>query len=188
MARMMPGRQMSAQPGPPNPLLTAKILSCVRHNGQRIRDEVTAGLPPELRSAVWREFKTMPMARDACQLLSLIEPQDNTRDPGLYGRRSRRPVGGGLFDDIASSAERATAKEIYAKLCERHSERLASCGWLRAVLAGRARSMARHPEAHGSAWGREMRRKKAGKHTQQRYREQGWHPLASRGLPDERPH
>jgi hypothetical protein len=142
-----------------------------------------------LRPVVWEQFQQMPMARCACQLLSLLEPQHNTRNAVLYGRRSRRPTGAGLFDDITSTAERARAKEIFAKLCERHAHRLGSCRWLRPVLAGRARWLATHPEAHGSAWGRQMRRKKAGKHTQRRYREQGWHPLASvrkaRGLHSE---
>jgi hypothetical protein len=137
-----------------------------------VRDEVTGGLPPELRPEFWRQFMRMPMATSACKLLSLLEPQDNPREAGLYRRRSRQPAGVGLFDDIPCPAERAKAEEIYTRLCQRHSERLASCRWLRPVLAGRARSMATNPEAHGSAWGRRMRRKKAGKHTQRRYEEQ----------------
>ena len=137
-------RQMSAQPESPDPLLTAKILRCVRHKGQRVRDEVIAGLPPALRPAVWRQFTEMPMARCACLLLSLLDPPDNTREAGLYRRRSGHRAGG-LFDDISSFAERAKAKEIYAKLCERHSERLATCRWLRPVLAGRAHSFRMPP-------------------------------------------
>jgi hypothetical protein len=169
----------SAQIEPSGPVLTEKAWDRVRHNGERVRDEVTGGLPPELRPAVWRHFREMPMARCACQLLSLLEPQHNTRNAGLYGRRSRRPTCAGLFDDIPSLSDRDTAEKIYAELCERHAHRLDSCRWLRPVLAGRARRLAKHSEALGSAWGRQMRRKKAGKHTQQRYREQGWHPLAS---------
>jgi hypothetical protein len=142
-----------------------------------------------LRPVAWKQFKQMPMARCACVLLSLLEPQD---DAGLYRRRSRRPASSGLFDDIPLLAERDKAKEIYAELCGRHSQRLDSCRWLRPVLAGRARRLATHPEAHGFAWGRQMRRIKGGKHTQQRYREQGWHPLASVreawGLSGDRPH
>jgi hypothetical protein len=171
------------------PLLTDKALSCVRHNGQRVRDEVTASLPPTLRAVAWQQFQQMPIARWACLLLSLLEPQG---DIGLYRRRSRRPAISGLFDDIPLLAERDKAKEIYAELCGRHSQRLDSCGWLRPVLAGRARRLATHPEAHGSAWGRQMRRIKGGKHTQRRYREQGWHPLPSVrkawGLSKDRPH
>jgi hypothetical protein len=170
------------------PLLTDKALSCVRHNGQLVRDEVAADLPPKQCSAVWQQFKQMPIARWACLLLSLLEPQD---DAGLYRRRSHRPASSGLFDDIPLLSERDKAKEIYAELCGRQSQRLDSCRWLRPVLAGRARRMATHPEAHGSAWGRQMRRKKAGKHAQLRYREQGWHPLPSVrkawGLSEDRP-
>lgn len=178
----------SAQPGSDGPVLSGKAWNHVRHTGQRLRDEVTRGLPPMLRPVAWERFRRMPMARCACLLLSLLEPQE---DAGLYRRRSRRLAGGGLFDDIPSLADRDRAEKIFAKLCERHAERLASRPWLRPILAGRARSLATHPEAHGPAWGRKMRRKKAGRHTQQRYREQGWHPLASarkaRGLPAERP-
>jgi hypothetical protein len=158
------------------PLLAEKALSCVRHNGQLVRDEVTGGLPPMLRAVAWQQFQQMPIARWACLLLSLLEPQD---DAGLYRRRSRRPASSGLFEDILSIADRDRAEEIYTKLCERHSKRLTACRWLRPVLAGRARRLATHPEACGSAWGRQMLRKKGGKHAQLRYREQGWHPLPS---------
>jgi hypothetical protein len=157
------------------PVLTEKAWNCVRYNGQRVRDEVTADLPPVLRSAVWQQFKQMPIARSACLLLSLLEPQD---DAGLYRRRSRT-ASSGLFDDILSVAQREKAEKIYAKLCERHAQRLSSCPWLLPILAGRARDLAVRPEAHGSEHGRRMRRIKGGIHVQQRYREQGWHPLAS---------
>jgi len=158
------------------PLLTEKALSCVRHNGQLVRDEITGGLPPMLRAVAWQQFQQMPIARWACLLLSLLEPPDNA---GLYRRRSRRPASSGLFDDIPSLAQREKAEKIYAKLCERHSQRLSSCPWLLPILAGRARDLAVRPEAHGSEQGRRMRRIKGGIHVQQRYREQGWHPLAS---------
>jgi hypothetical protein len=168
----------------PGPALSDKALS-------RVRDEVTGGLPPELRPAVWRQFREMPMANCACQLLLLLEPQDKPSEPGLYRRRSRQPAGTGLFDDIPSPAERARAEEIYAKLCKRHSDRLATCRWLHPVLAGRARAMATHPEAHGAAWGRRMHRTKGGKHLQDRYRKEGWHPLpqvrSANGWPAKRP-
>jgi hypothetical protein len=158
------------------PLLTEKALSCVRHKGHLVRDEVTGGLPPMLRPVAWQQFQQMPIVRWACLLLSLLEPQD---DAGLYRRRSGRPASSGLFDDIPSLAQREKAEKIHAKLCERHSQRLSSCPWLLPILAGRARDLAVRPEAHGSEQGRRMRRIKGGIHVQQRYREQGWHPLAS---------
>jgi hypothetical protein len=158
------------------PLLTDKAWNRVRHNGQLVRDEVTGGLPPMLRPVAWKQFQQMPMAHYACFLLSVLEPE---APAGLYRRNARRLAGVGLFDEIPSLAERDKAKEIYAELCGRHSQRLDSCRWLRPVLAGRARWLATHPDADGSAWGRQMRRIKGGKHTQQRYREQGWHPLPS---------
>ena len=132
----------------------------------------------------------MPLARTACWLMSQLEPQQSG-PPGLYHRRKHRPAGAGLFDDIPEVAQRDEAKRIYAGLCDRHSERLASCPWLRPVLAGRARWLATSPGARGSAWGKQMRRRKGGKHAQRRYREQDWHPLPSvreaRGLAGENP-
>jgi len=96
-----------------------------------------------------------------------------------------------LFDDIPLLAQRDRAKRIYAELCDRHAERLATNPWLRPILAGRARWLATHPDSRGSAWGREMRRRKGGKRVQLRYRKEGWHPLASVrkawGLAAERP-
>jgi hypothetical protein len=182
-------RRRIALPELLGPAPSDKALSRVRCTEQQIRDAVTGSVPPELRPEFWRQFMRMPMANCACQLLSLMEP-DNTREAGLYRRKCRRPAGTDLFDDIPL-AERARAKEIYAKLCERHSERLPSCRWLRPVLAGRARWLATHPDGHGSEWGRKMLRIKGGKHAQQRYRELGWSPLASvrkaNGWPAERP-
>lgn len=169
-------RSDSTQPEPPGPILTGKVWNRLRLKGQLVRDEVTSGLPPMLRGIAWRKFREIPIARCACLLLSLLEPQE---DPGLYRRNTRRPVGADLFDDIPSPAERDSAKEIYDKLCDRHSYRLAVSPWLRPVLAGRARWLAAHPDTRDSAWGRKMRRIKGGKHTQRRFREQGWHPLAS---------
>jgi len=157
--------------------LTKKSWNRVLRAGRRLRDEVTGDLPPMLRRAAWQQFQEIALARAACRLMQLLEPQPP--DSGLYRRRARRSADAGLFDDIPSLDQRERAKKIYAELCERHSDRLPSCPWLRPVLAGRARWSATHPDARGSAWGRRMRRRKGGKHVQRRYREQGWHPLAS---------
>jgi len=156
--------------------LTEKDWKRVRHNGKLVRDEVTGHLPPMLRPLVWQEFQQMPIARLACSLMLLLEPP---QPPGLYRRRARRPAGAGLFDDIPSLTKRAKAEKIYAELCGRHAERLPSCPWLLPILAGRARDLALRPDAHSSERGRRMRRIKGGIHVQRRYREQGWHPLAS---------
>ena len=157
--------------------LTEKAWNRLRHNGKLVREEVTGHLPPMLQSLVWEEFQQMPMAQLACSLMLLLELLP--ADAGLYRRRSRRPAEAGLFDDIASLSQRFKAERTYAELCERHAERLPSCPWLLPILAGRARDLALRPDAHGSERGRRMRRIKGGKHVQRRYREQGWHPLAS---------
>jgi hypothetical protein len=115
------------------PLLTDKTWNHVRHNGQLVRDEVAADLPPKQCSAVWQQFKQMPMAECACFLLSVLEPE---APAGLYRRNARRLAGVGLFDAIPSLAERDKAEEIDAELCGRHSQRLDSCRWLRPVLPG----------------------------------------------------
>ncbi len=177
----------TTQPEPGGPVLTEEVWNRLRHKGRLVREEVTGRLPPMVRPLAWQEFQQMPLARCACWLMLQLEPQQ----VGLYRRRTRRPAGTGLFDDIPSPIQRDRAEKIFAELCDRHSWRLASCPWLRPVLAGRARWLATHPDAHGSAWGRRMRRRKAGKHTQRRYREEGWHPLPSVrkawGLPAEGP-
>lgn len=165
----------TTQPEPTGPVLTEKVWNRLRHKGRLARDEVTSRLPPMMGPLAWQQFQQMPMARWACSLMLLLEPQQ----AGLYRRRTRPRAGAGLFDDIPSLDQRERAEKIYAELCERHSIRLPSCPWLRPVLAGRARWLATHPGAHGSAWGRRMRRQKGGKHAQKRYREQGQHPLAS---------
>jgi len=168
---------LGAQPEPGAPRLTKKAWNRLRHNGKPLRDEVMSKLPPTLRPLAWQEFQRMPIARWACSLIQLLEPQQS--DAGLYRRRARRPAGAGPFDDIQSLSQRLKAEIIYAELCDRHAERLPSCPWLLPILAGRARNLALHPDAHGSERGRRMRRIKGGKHVQRRYREQGWHPLPS---------
>ena len=176
------------QGGSDSHVLTEKVWNRLRHDGRLVRDEVTADLPPMLRPLAWQQFKDLPMARRACQLIMLLEPQ---KAVGLYRRERRGTADAGLFDDIPQLAQRDRAKEIYAELCDRHAERLVSCPWLRPVLAGRARWLATNPNARDSAWGRRMRRRKGGKHTQRRYQDDGWHPLASvrkaGGLAGERP-
>src|SRR5215468_6562641 len=118
---MDPDKQKRKSRGP---VLNDKSLRRVCHNGQRLRDEVTADLPPMLCSTVWQQFKQMPLAQCACFLLSVLEPEGSA---GLYPRSARRQAAAGLFDDISSLADRDKAKEIYARLCDRHSQRLDSC-------------------------------------------------------------
>jgi hypothetical protein len=172
-----------------SPVLTEKVWNRLRHDGKLLRDELTSHLPPTLRALAWQEFQQMSLARWACSLMLLLEPQQV--GASLYRRRIRRPAGAGLFSDIPSLSQRLKAEIIYSELCDRHAERLPSCPWLLPILAGRARDLALHPEAHGSERGRRMRRVKGGIHVQRRYREQGWHPLASVrkawGLTAERP-
>jgi hypothetical protein len=168
---------MASESTPGAPLLTERAWNSLRHNGKLLRNEVTAHLAPELRPLVWQQFKQIPMARWACSLIQFLEPQQT--GAGLYRRRTRRPAGAGPFEDIPSLSQRLKAERIYAKLRDRHAERLPSSPWLLPILAGRARDLALRPDAHGSERGRRMRRIKGGKHVQRRYREQGWHPLAS---------
>jgi hypothetical protein len=167
----------TAQPDHGGPVLTDKIWKRLRHNGSLVRSEVTDDLPPMLRPFAWQEFQQMPMARAACSLMLLLEPQQLVAS--LFRRRNRRSQDAGLFDDMPSLVQRDRAQKIYAELCNRHSVRLPSCRWLLPILAGRARDLALRPNAHGSEHGRRMRRIKGGIHVQRRYREQGWHPLAS---------
>jgi hypothetical protein len=183
------GADSSAQSDSNKFLITEKNWNRLRHNGRLVHGEVSHGLLPIARPLAWEKFQQIPIARLACSLMQLLEPQH--AGAGLYRRRARRPAGAGFFDDIASLVHREKAEKIYADLCDRHAERLPWSPWLLPILAGRARDLALRPDAHGSEQGRRMRRIKGGKHTQRRYRELGWHPLASVrkawGLTGERP-
>jgi hypothetical protein len=167
----------TARPELGAPPLTDKAWNRLRLNGKLLRDEVTGHLPHELGPLVWQQFKQMPLARWACSLIQLLEPQQ--APAGLYHRRARRPTGSSPFNDIRSLSQRLKAERTYAELRDRHADRLPSCPWLLPILVGRARDLALHPDAHGTERGRRMRRIKGGKHVQQHYREQGWHPLES---------
>src|SRR5258705_4600810 len=98
----------TAQSEPGAPVLTEKAWNRLRHNGKLVRDEVTGHLSPELRPLVWKEFQQMPMARLACSLIQLIEPQP--ADAGLYRRRASRPSAAGLFDGTPSLSQRFKAE------------------------------------------------------------------------------
>jgi len=82
---------MTMQPEPGGPVLTEKVWNRLRHDGRLVRDQVTGDLPPMVRSLAWQQFQQMPMARWACSLIRLLEPQQGF--PSLYRRRTRRPRG-----------------------------------------------------------------------------------------------
>jgi hypothetical protein len=98
-----------------------------------------------------------------------------TRDPGMFQRRRpRKPKGSDPFSDLPP-AQRAEAKETFARLCRKWEPNLPP--WRRAVLVGIARQLTLHPR--GSEWGKRMRRTKGGVHCQQKYANQGGHVLAA---------
>jgi len=165
----------------------------LRYKGARLKDQVMTDV---LRSGVaatrrrrsrWEWFKWhcpdwVPW------VLYAQEPQW----PGLYDRKRPRRSKGTLFVDLPPH-QRAEAHNRFRRFCERRGLAPETAGrdWRKPILAGQARRLACHPEARSSEWGRKMRRIKGGKHAQQRYRELGWHPLASvrkaHGWPAERP-
>src|SRR5262249_6560853 len=110
----------------------------------------------------------------------------------------KRSPKGCLFDDLALET-RAEAERLYSQFCERWEGHVGSeterkspqFDWRKPLLVAAARRMARDPYTRSPDWGRQMRRIKGGKHVQQRYRKQGWHPLASVrkawGLTSDRP-
>jgi hypothetical protein len=161
----------------------------LRFQGKRLKDSV-CGDPanetfPGAREMFWQQYKQHCAAQgDWLQWLTYcMEPQW----AGMFERRRpRRPKGSALFDDLPPT-ERAEAQAIFKVLSDEWSWRVrtgkarsaAPSNWRRPLLAGAARRLARNPSQRSSEWGKRMRRIKGGKHTQARYREQGWHPLAS---------
>jgi len=105
---------------------------------------------------------------------------------GLFARRGKRKPKGRLFDELGPETQ-TEAERLYKRFCERWQGHVASEAepksrqrdWSKPLLVAAARRMARDPYTRSSEWGRKMRRIKGGKHVQQRYRYQGWHPLPS---------
>jgi hypothetical protein len=161
----------------------------LRYQGARFKDYFLGGpsedLSPGMREMLWQGFKAQCAAEGIWLpwLIHSMEPQST----GLFKRnRPRHPAGHPLFDDLSPN-QRAEAQEIFKRLCEHWSWRVRTgearsagpSNWRKPLLAGIARRLASNSSNGMSAWGKRMRRIKGGKHTQRRYREQGWHPLAS---------
>lgn len=173
----------------------------LRYQGLRFKDFLFDGLfkdfLPGMREMLWRSFKAQ-CAADGNWLPWLIHSME-PQSIGMFKRnRQRHSAGHPLFDDLPP-AQRAEAEEIYKRLHDDWSWRVRTgaaqpdtpSNWRKPLLAGVARRLVSNPANRTSAWGKRMRRIKGGKHTQRRYREQGWHPLPSVrkawGLTAERP-
>jgi hypothetical protein len=173
----------------------------LRYQGVRFKDYFFGvqfkDVPPGMREMLWQGFKEQCAAEGNWLpwLIHSMEPQST----GMFKRnRPRHPTGHHLFDDL-SPTQRAEAQEIFKRLHDDWSWRVrmgeaqsdGASNWRKPLLSGVARRLARNPSNRKSAWGKRMRRIKGGKHVQRRYREQGWHPLASVrkawGLTAERP-
>jgi hypothetical protein len=160
----------------------------LRYNGVRIKDQVVGHLPrdsrPARRARAWQWERYKASCPNWVPWFLYIQERQWT---GLFARRRQRvPAGNSPFADLPP-ARRAEAENLFSQLCERwtrhrESETTAAAdlpGWLKPLLVGAARRLVRDPFNRSPEWGRQMRRIKGGKHTQQRYREQGWHPLPS---------
>jgi hypothetical protein len=159
----------------------------LRYNGVLVKDLVVGHLPrnsrPARRAREWEwGFYQYRCPRWVPWVIYVKEHQHK----GLFQRLAKRRPKGRLFDDLAPET-RAEAERLYSQFCERwkghvgsEAEReTAQFNWRRPLLLAAARRMARDPYTRSPEWGRQMRRIKGGKHVQQRYRYQGWHPLAS---------
>ena len=149
----------------------------LRYQGAPIKQHVLGDLPESaaafLGNSLWQSFKQFCAAEG--NMLPLLVAESEPQDSGMFRRRSqRKPRGSDPFVDLPLS-QRVKAEAEFRRLCEKWSGNLPS--WRRAILAGVARRLVLHP--HDSEWGRRMRRIKGGVHCQRKYREQGWHPLAS---------
>lgn len=166
----------------------ARSWERLRYQGMLLKDYVVKDLPIDIpfaslaRETLWHAFKSHCAAAGnrLPWLIYYLEPQR----PGMFERKCpRRQKGELLFDDLPP-AERAEAQETFDKLWQEWSWRVRigtapSGTWRKPILVGVARRLARNPSNRSSEWGRRLRRIKGGKHAQQRYKERGWHPLAS---------
>ena len=92
--------------------------------------------------------------------------------PGLERKPKRK---GRLFGDLEPEGE-ALAKFYFDRmLAKRRRRGLRVPHWLRPILVGQARRLAKNPPT--SSWGRSMRAKKGGYAVQERYRLEGRDPL-----------
>jgi len=160
----------------------------LRHNGARVKDLAVGHLPHDSRAARRVREWQWELYKYSCPtwvpwFIYIAERQYS----GLFQRKRQRvPTGSSFFADLPP-ARRAEAENLFKQYCERWARhgalRPTSTAdlprWLKPLLVGAARRLARDPFNRSSEWGRQMRRTKGGKHVQQRYREQGWHPLPS---------
>lgn len=160
---MSPRRTDEAGTNPTTPpeLVAWNRLRC---DGKRLLDRLTAGLPPNLRRAVWQTFQQFPIAQWASWIISETEPQEI----GLFPRRTRRPKGWVLFDDLPTDDDRIKALQVFHRLCAQKGLQLPRDAWLVPILAGRARDLLLRPEAHGADWGRQNLRRLRGKRSWQK--------------------
>jgi hypothetical protein len=137
--------------------------------------DIPAYIPEGMREMQWRMYKAECGAEGNWlpRLMYLLEPR---REVIFQRKRPRLPKGSPLFDDLPLD-QRARAQAIFDRLCDQSNRSVSD--WHRPILAGIARRLVLNPYNCSAAWGKKMRRIKGGKHVQQRYREQGWHPLAS---------
>ena len=140
-----------------------KASKRVRYRGKLLRDHVTGHLPPRLRAAAWQRFLQLPLAGWARWVISETEPQE----VGLFRRRTRRPKGWQLFDDLPFD-QLIEARQVFDRLCAERNLRLPEDGWLVPILAGRARDLVLRPDAHGSEWGLRNLRRLRGKRSWQK--------------------
>jgi len=160
----------------------------LRHNGVRVKDLAVGHLPRDSRPARRAREWQWELYKYSCPtwvpwFIYITERQYS----GLFERqRQRRPTGSSPFADLPP-ARRAEAENLFDHFCKQwtrheglgHKSPDEMPAWMKPLLVGAARRLARDQFNRSPEWGRRMRRIKGGKHTQQRYREQGWHPLPS---------
>jgi hypothetical protein len=160
----------------------------LRFKGVRIKDQVVGHLPRDSRPARRARAWQWELYKYSCPpwvpwFIYITERQYS----GLFQRKRQRvPTGSSPFADLPP-ARRAEAENLFSHFCKQWTRDKGSGmtaaadlpGWLKPLLVGAARRLARDQFNRSPRWGRQMRRIKGGKHVQRRYRERGWHPLAS---------
>jgi hypothetical protein len=171
-------RLPAAGTGQALPVFPDSAWERLRYKGKKLRrwlEDNRASRPcpffQQFQDLTWTRFKRFNAAESDLLpwLIWLFEPQH----PGIFERRRpRRPKSSDPFEDMPEPFQ-SKARIIFARLCERWKGNLPS--WRKAILVGSARRLATHPP--GSQWGRRMLAKRGGLAVQEKYRQQGHHPL-----------
>jgi hypothetical protein len=168
----------AASPGQVLPNFPDRAWERLRYKGMKLRDWLVQSRPESHRPPTrmiaeieWSTFKKFCAAEG--NWLPWVIFHLGPQHTGMFKRRRPGcPKGSDPFEDLPETF-RSKARMIFERLCKKWAWDLPA--WRKAILVGRARRLATHPP--DSNWGRRMLAKRGGYAIQEKYRQQGHHPL-----------